>query len=352
MAHSSRPPPRAGAHAPHVRPAPEERQWRSLPRPRRHRGFSTASAASCGPPLQPPYGGGVRRLDPPVRPVPREEAPRWPRRRRGGGIPETPRRRAARERVDPEPGLQRSPVPLPGGAGPRSRRARGGAAGQAAGELPVVLSREEVAAVLGHLRGTPRLMASLMYGRGLRLLECCHLRVKDVDLARFEILVRDGKGRKDRVTVLPAPARRAQAHLERVRRQHLSDLPRAPRPRRASRRPRPQVPEREPRVGLAVGLPGRSPLHRRRDRRAPPTPRPRERVQRAFALAVGRRVSPSPPPATPCATPSRPTCSRPATTSARSRSSSATADVSTTMIYTHVLNRGGRGVRSPLDGVD
>jgi site-specific recombinase XerD len=69
--------------------------------------------------------------------------------------------------------------------------------------LPVVLSRKEVSAVLGRLRGTPRLMAALMYGSGLRLLECCCLRIKDIDLARREITVRDGKGGKDRVTVLP-----------------------------------------------------------------------------------------------------------------------------------------------------
>jgi len=91
--------------------------------------------------------------------------------------------------------------------------------------LPVVLSREEVAAVLSRMHGTPRLMCALMYGGGLRLLECCRLRVKDVDFARQEVLVRDGKGRRDRVTVLPAqlvpPLR---AHLERVERQHRADV--------------------------------------------------------------------------------------------------------------------------------
>src|SRR5512143_1885989 len=69
--------------------------------------------------------------------------------------------------------------------------------------VPVVLSRAEVGAILGAMQATPRLMAQLMYGAGLRLLECCRLRVKDVDLARREITVRDGKGRKDRRTVLP-----------------------------------------------------------------------------------------------------------------------------------------------------
>ncbi len=91
--------------------------------------------------------------------------------------------------------------------------------------LPQVLTRPEVSTILGHLRGTLWLMASLMYGSGLRLLECCRLRVKDVDFARHEITVRDGKGAKDRVTMLPArlvdPLRR---HLERTRRFHQQDL--------------------------------------------------------------------------------------------------------------------------------
>jgi len=90
--------------------------------------------------------------------------------------------------------------------------------------LPQVLSRAEVAAVLGGLRGTPRLMAALLYGCGLRVLEC-RLRVKDVDFARGEITVHDGKGSKDRVTMIPvrleAPLRR---HISRVRDLHRRDL--------------------------------------------------------------------------------------------------------------------------------
>lgn len=70
--------------------------------------------------------------------------------------------------------------------------------------LPVVLTREEVSRVLRQLRGPTALMASLLYGSGLRLLECLRLRVKDVDVARHELLIRDGKGQKDRVTMLPA----------------------------------------------------------------------------------------------------------------------------------------------------
>jgi integrase len=70
--------------------------------------------------------------------------------------------------------------------------------------LPVVLTREEVRVVLRQLQGVEWIMASLLYGAGLRLLECCRLRVKDVDLEKREIVVRDGKGGKDRVTLVPA----------------------------------------------------------------------------------------------------------------------------------------------------
>jgi integrase len=84
--------------------------------------------------------------------------------------------------------------------------------------LPVVLTREEVQAVLPHLRGTPRLMGTLLYGAGLRLLECAQLRVKDVDFGLNHILIRNGKGQEDRVTLLPTTAKADLArHLESVR---------------------------------------------------------------------------------------------------------------------------------------
>ena len=69
--------------------------------------------------------------------------------------------------------------------------------------LPVVLTREEVRAVIRELQGPPRLMAILLYGAGLRLLECARLRVKDVDFATNQIIVRAGKGDRDRVTLSP-----------------------------------------------------------------------------------------------------------------------------------------------------
>ena len=93
------------------------------------------------------------------------------------------------------------------------------------GRLPTVLSRDEVALVLGQMRNVPLVMATLLYGAGLRLLECARLRVKDVDFARRQIVVRSGKGNRDRVAPLPlsvVPALRAQ--LEEVARQHATDL--------------------------------------------------------------------------------------------------------------------------------
>ena len=91
--------------------------------------------------------------------------------------------------------------------------------------LPVVLTRDEVRAVISRLAGTARLMATLLYGSGLRVLECARLRVQDVDFAMNQIVVRDGKGAKDRVTVLPAVAKQPLSqHLLRVKRLHDRDL--------------------------------------------------------------------------------------------------------------------------------
>jgi integron integrase len=216
--------------------------------------------------------------------------------------------------------------------------------------LPVVLTRDEVGAVLRELRGVTWLMASLMYGSGLRLMECCRLRVKDIDLARGEIVVRDGKGGKDRVTLLPATLRQPIAsHLDQVFRLHQQDLRRgdgrAPLPGALVRK-YPNAPAewgwqwvfpatrfyRETGTGIRY----RHHLHE-------------SVVQRSVKEAV--RLARIHKPAS-CHT---------------LRHSFAThlleagydirtiqellghSDVATTMIYTHVLNRGGRGVKSPLD---
>lgn len=216
--------------------------------------------------------------------------------------------------------------------------------------LPLVLSRAEVADVLGQMRGTTRLMASLMYGAGLRVLECARLRVKDIDLARGELMVRDGKGRKDRVTLIPTrlvPSLRA--HVERARRRHDADLSEG-----AGFVPLPNALERKyPAASRDWGWQWLFPAGRTY---TDPCTQERRRhhlhesaVQRAFKEAV--RAAGLAKPAT-CHT---------------LRHSFAThlleagydirtiqellghSDVATTMIYTHVLNVGGRGVRSPFD---
>jgi integron integrase len=91
--------------------------------------------------------------------------------------------------------------------------------------VPVVLTQQEVRAVLSQLEGTKWLMASLLYGAGLRLRECLKLRVKDVDFSYRQIVVRDGKGAKDRITMLPtALVEPLRNHLARVKRRHECDL--------------------------------------------------------------------------------------------------------------------------------
>jgi integron integrase len=91
--------------------------------------------------------------------------------------------------------------------------------------LPTVLTREEAGRLLRGMVGTRWLLASLMYGAGLRVIECLRLRVKDVDLSYRQILVRDGKGEKDRVTVLPGSLiEPLRSHLDRVRTLHAQDL--------------------------------------------------------------------------------------------------------------------------------
>ncbi|MDB5348112.1 MAG: integron integrase [Schlesneria sp.] len=90
--------------------------------------------------------------------------------------------------------------------------------------LPTVLTTDEVQRMLAHLDGTYGLMARLLYGTGMRLMECIRLRVKDVDFVRGSIIIRSGKGDKDRVTILPESLRHVlNSHIERLRQLHIED---------------------------------------------------------------------------------------------------------------------------------
>lgn len=216
--------------------------------------------------------------------------------------------------------------------------------------LPVVLSREEVRAVLAQLPGVPRLVALLLYGSGLRLLECLSLRVKDVDFQRGEIRVRGGKGGVDRVVPLPLRVQGPLTeHLARWRSRHAREVERR---------------------GVRVALPGAL------ERKSPgavaewawqwvfPATRTHrdlvsgeERRHHLHESAIQRAVRDA---VRAAGIAKRATCHT-------FRHSFAThlldagsdirtvqellghRDVRTTMIYTHVLNRGGLGARSPAD---
>ena len=216
--------------------------------------------------------------------------------------------------------------------------------------LPVVLTPREVRDLLARVEGTSRLVAGLLYGSGLRLLECLELRVKDLDFERLEIRLREGKGRKDRVTPLPhALVEPLRVHLERVRDLHEEDLAQgcgeAPLPAALARK----YPNAAREWGWQYVFPASTRFRDPRTGREQRHHYHETAVQRAVKSAVraARIVKPA---------------------SCHSlRHSFAThlleggydirtvqellghRDVRTTMIYTHVLNRGARGVRSPLD---
>jgi integrase len=192
--------------------------------------------------------------------------------------------------------------------------------------LPVVLTRAEVREVLKHLSGPYWLVASLLYGSGLRLLEALSLRVKDIDLERRSLVVRDAKGQKDRVTVLPDslvdPLRR---HLAEVRRDHeravAAGFGGVECPTRCSG----NIPVPTWTMVGSSSFPRTS----RRTTRAPArgdgitcTPRP---YSARFAAQFGQQGLSGRPRATPSGIPSRRTCLNRATTSVRSRSCWATA---------------------------
>lgn len=215
--------------------------------------------------------------------------------------------------------------------------------------LPVVLTRREVESLLRHLKGDNWLMATLMYGSGLRLMECLRLRVKDLDFERRYILVREGKGNKDRVTVLPERlVDHLHSHLVKVRSLHRRDLDegygRVYLPNALVRK----YPNADREWGWQYIFPAqnrstdpRSGIERRHHYHE-------SAMQKAIKHAVRRAA-----------------LTKPASCHSL-RHSFAThliengydirtvqellghKDIRTTQIYTHVLNRGGNAVRSPL----
>lgn len=216
--------------------------------------------------------------------------------------------------------------------------------------IPVVLTTEEVKRVLSQMTGIHHLMASLLYGAGLRLMECARLRVKDIDFDYRQIIVRDGKGEKDRRTILPQPlAEPIRHHLARIRLQHEEDMRlgygRVYLPYALERKYPNAASEWLWQYVFAASKLSIDPRTGERRRHHASEDGLQKTVKRAIQQAgIEKRAS--------CHT---------------LRHSFAThlledgydirtiqellghADISTTMIYTHVLNRGGRGVRSPLE---
>jgi integron integrase len=217
--------------------------------------------------------------------------------------------------------------------------------------LPVVLTRAEVGAILGRMTGVPRLVGLLLYGSGLRVLEALRLRTHDVDFTRGELLIRHGKGGKDRRTMLPAAARtELLGQLDRTRALYERDRAAGvgvPLPEALDRKYPSDAtewggyylfPARQRGIDPRDGLKKRHHLHETVIQRAvreagraagvvkPVTPHVFRHAFATHLLEDGYDIR-------------------------TVQELLGHAHVETTMIYTHVLNKGGRGVRSPLDGL-
>jgi integron integrase len=216
--------------------------------------------------------------------------------------------------------------------------------------LPVVLTRDEIRQILAVMPGTSRIVASLLYGSGLRLMEALELRIKDLDFDRSEIRVRDGKGRKDRVTMLSRTIQASlREHLRRVRELHDKDLAdgagRAVLPSALSRKYLNAdrewswqwvFPASSRYFDRGAGIERRHHLHE-------------TVIQREMKMAV--RKAGIAKPAT-CHTLRHSFATHLLDSGSDIRTVQELLghrDVRTTMIYTHVLNKGGRGVQSPAD---
>lgn len=216
--------------------------------------------------------------------------------------------------------------------------------------LPVVFSHDEAQSVIGHMNGSLRLVASLMYGSGLRVMESCRLRVKDIDFSMRELIVREGKGKKDRHTVLPVTlVPLLQRQIARVRDLHEDDIHngfgRVYLPNALAKK----YPNAETELAWQYLFPS---AHVAADPRSGQMRRHHVHVntiQRAVKVAIrkaGVNKHSS------CHTFRHSFATRMLESGYDIRTIQELlghSDIATTEIYTHVLNRGGRGVLSPID---